>query len=330
MRILVEKKNKHIVTDLRKVKGLILIPYVYRVYISDRYMCLFRMLRDKYGFEIKFGELDKPPPQVSPDTDVVIAAHQRLYEKRQENAMMHLADLPSRIKLIGYLGDLDSMSFIPGNDIKMLDRYDLILSPYDFRYKKKYPQYVYKTIYFPNFFAPHERYADLKFNTKPIQKALLIGRLFEPKRYPLRVFINKHRDSKKIDVMEHPKGHPSAKILKNKKYYVGDRYAQHLNQYFACVTCGGLGCVLAKYLEVPATGSLLIANETEDSKVAGFIPYKHYIPITKKNVLSQIDKCLKNPENYTKIRIDGMRFVRKKHSVVNRFARIESWLSKLL
>jgi hypothetical protein len=75
---------------------------------------------------------------------------------------------------------------------------------------------------------------------------------------------------------------------------------------------------------------LLLANEIDDLKKAGFVPYRHYVPITRADVLVRIDKCLKNPNDYDHIRREGMEFVRKNHSVVNRIERLRKIFDDLM
>lgn len=316
------------------MKGLILIPECYRVYIADRENVLFGMIAEKYGWKIEYGRTEKVPT----DVDIVIAVNQVMYTKNERLAMMYLADLDKKVKLIGYLGDFYSMEmmldskgnlFKEGiNDIRMFERYDLILNRHDVRFKAKYPKYVSKTVFFPNFFAPHKRYANLKFNENPIRKCLLLGRLFEP-TYPLRRYIYAHRDPLKVDVMAHPGGHPKAKHYKDKRYYIGDRYAQRLNDYFACVTCGGDGGVLTKYLEIPATGSLMLIDDTPDARTIGLYPDEHYVAITKENCLAKIDEVLSNPSAYTEIRKKGRELVLREHSVNNRFETLVNLIKEL-
>lgn len=315
------------------MKGLILIPECYRVYVTDRDKVLFGMIAEKFDFDIEYGRTERVPT----DIDIVISVMPRFYVKNENDSMMYLAKLDKNVKLIGYLGDFHSMNRF-GNDIKMFDRYDVILSRVDLKFRRNYPQYVDKMVFFPNWFAPHERYASLKFNETPIQKCLLCGRLYEPEYYPLRVYIGKHRDCSKIDVMKHPGGHPKAERLKNKRYYVGDRYAKRLNDYLACVTCAGKvsrnnaeidGGVVTKYLEIPATGSLLMADDDPDVRAINLIPDVHYIAITKENVFSKIDKVLSNPDAYTEIRRKGREFVLKNHSVNNRFETLVNIIKEL-
>jgi hypothetical protein len=200
------------------------------------------------------------------------------------------------------------------NKIKVFNRCDLIVSPVYEYFAELYPQFTSKYRFMPKFFSPNERYVGLPFNERPKMRCLLSGAT-KARIYPLRNFIK--RRGQKID-------HRPAK-------YVGNAYAELLHSYFCCVTSSSIfKYVVAKYCEIPATGSLLIADETEDLKRMGFVPHKHYIPITRKNALTQIADCLNNPEEYNHIRKEGMLFVRKNHSINNRIIDIKKWLVELV
>ena len=73
-----------------------------------------------------------------------------------------------------------------------------------------------------------------------------------------------------------------------------------------------------------------MANETTDLGKAGFISNRHYVPITKENVYEKITQCLKNPNEYSDIRREGMEFVRKNHSINNRMDFLKSVFEDLL
>lgn len=296
-----------------------------RRYLTDRYHDLASYFHKNHGFKIKYGYVGKVPRNV----DVVVTL-QRLYSPREAANLSYLADLHPGTKLIGYLGDFDSLENKPQIFKNMIRRYDLILSMYKHRFEKKYPKLVPKMVYFPNFFAPYKRYASLEINPNPIHKILLSGRLFEKKRYPFRIFVSEKISPKILDIMTHPKGHPDVTKRKSKAYYIGDRYAKRLNSYLACFTDHGLGCVLAKYLEIPAAGSLLIATESKDLITCGFIPGEHYVRVDKNNIFDVFKDVIRNPNKYKDIRKQGMEFVRANHSVKNRYQKLYSEIEKLL
>jgi hypothetical protein len=312
------------------MKGLIVTPARRKNTFYDHYICFFEKIKEELGFNIVYTDDLK----VSSNIDVVIAhaVPQRTYG----DALMGLATLNKNVKLIGYLHDLH-----PFNDKKykkrmktMLNRYDIILSDREELLKKHYPDYSDKIVFFPNFFAPHIRYTSLEFNKFPIFKCLLSGYIKRKKEqvYPLRNFVFDNIDKSKVVIIPHPGYVKSRKeVLADESYYIGDGYAKKLHSYFCCLaTSSKFNIVLVKYLEIPATGSLLIANETTDLKKAGFISGEHYISITEKNAFEVIYECLDNYSKYTQIRKNGMNFVRKNHSINNRFEQLKGILEDIV
>jgi len=322
------------------MKGMILVPAVYRKnYVTDRFVCLYNMLKSELGFDIQFFTDSFEVPR---DVEKVIAT--TVPHHWSIESIKKLTNLDKSIKLVCFLQDPRvSQTFVGGQRFpknpdlgRMLwDKFNVILSISEEKFKEWFPQYINKFVFFPNYFAPHERYTKLKFNKSPKLQCLLTGIISGkiPQVYPLRKFIRDNRDPRKVVYVRSPKSfikRPSS--AKMKHIYVGDRFAELLHSYFCCVTDSAskeYNYVLTKRLEISATGSLLLVDECEDSKKMGFIPYEHYIPITKSNVFSQIDKCLDNPTGYTKIRKNGMNFVRQNHSVNNRFELFKKILKEL-
>jgi len=287
------------------MKGTIIIPRFYETLWTPEFKTtsvwapIFYGIQNHFGFELKFAdEVDVPI-----GTDVVIMFGVP-YHNRQK-LIPGLIDLNKNTKLIMFTGDLQCYNnkLCLDNKIKVFERCDRILSFAHEYFVKMYPQFLSKYEFMPHFFSPYERYSQFLFNDEPKMKCLLSGSVNEV--YPLRLFIK--RNSKGVNIQYEP------------PIYIRDNYAKLLHSYFCCVTSSSIfNYVLAKYFEITAAGSLLLANETEDSKKVGFVPYKHYIPITKSDVFVKIDQCIRNPNDYTDIRMAGMEFVRKNHSVINR------------
>lgn len=258
-----------------------------------------------FGFELRYvDEVD-----VDSNTDIVFMFGVPYHNRPK--LIPGLIDLNKSIKLVIWPGDIQcyNNNQCLQNKIKVFERCDLIISTVYEYFIKLYPQFMSKHRFMPKFFAPYKRYTQLLFNDKPKMKCLLSGSL-NPEVYPLRSFIKDNC----ISVEYKP------------PIYVGDSYAKLLNSYFCCATSAStFNYMLAKHLEITAAGALLLADETKDLERAGFIPYKHYIPITKNNVDTKIKQCLKNPEEYNNIRKEGMEFVRKNHSINNRMV----WLKKV-
>ena len=281
------------------------------------------MVKNKLGFNII--QLT-PKTKIPSNINLIISRY----------VVPSLVDLDKKIKLITWIGDVNISLKGTAREVKerkdvrkaIFERSDLILSCGYSEFEKDYPQFMNKMIFFPKNFGFVSRFRNIKFNKNPKMKCLLPGSL-GLSIYPLRNYIKKHNEKKTIDFGEKiPK--------KNRKrgtspwQYAGGNYIKWLNSYFCCVTSSSIfNYVVGKYFEIPATGSLLLANETEDSKRAGFIPYEHFIPVTKKNAISQIEKCLRDPKKFNKIRKAGMRFVKENHSVGNRFEQLKKIIMEM-
>ncbi|MBA7673089.1 hypothetical protein ES703_81277 [subsurface metagenome] len=317
------------------MRGIILIPKLFdnRTYVTDRYACLFNKIKDELGFKISISDNSK---NIDSGVEVIITF--KSPQHSNPNTMMELVNLNRNVKLVGYFSDLHSYEnkIYEDNMSQMLDRCDIILCPYDEAFRKKWPQYLNKYVFFPHFFAPYERYVKFRFNERPIPKCLLSGSMNPSFIYPLRTFIREKGDLSTIDVLQHPGYHRNWKrvlksMLVDNSIYVGKRYAGLMNRYFCSIATSSIfHYVVAKYFEIPATGTLLLANEVEDLEKLGFIPFKHYVPITKDDVLSQIDDCLANQKKYREIRKTGMEFVRENHSINNRFKQFKKILKDVL
>jgi len=292
---------------------------------QEGYTLVAEMVRDKLGFDI----IPLTPETIIPsNTDLIIS---------RGDVAPNFIDLDKKIKVITWLGDvnlpLDEMTK-EGREMiatrkAILERSDLVISSGYSEFKKSYPQFMNKMVFFPKNFGTVSWFCNLKFNKRPRMKCLLPGssRL---SIYPLRNYIKKYGSRNIIDI--------GVKISNKRRKkgmarwpHVGEDYAKWINSYFCCVTSSSIfNYVIGKYFEIAAAGSLLLANETEDSKRAGFIPYVHFIPITKENALSQIKRCLKHPERFNGVRKAGMQFVRENHSVYNRFEQLKKIIREVL
>jgi len=300
------------------MKGLILTPACRKnMFYNDKFDLLFKMISEEFGFDILYTDNIEVPS----DVDVIIA--HSVPDKWNVDSLMCLANLDKNVKLIGYLHNLHGDKIVEGNRLKMLDRYDIILSPAEKTFKEKYSDNIDKFVFFPNFFAPSERYEKFELNESPISKCLFTGAI--DSAYPLRSFIFDNADRSKVSIMPHPGYKNSSTEIQNDEfYYVGDRYAEKLHSYFCCLATSSIyNYLLTKYLEIPAVGSLLIADETNDLREAGFIAGEHYVSITKENALETIYECLDDTKKYMDVRRNGMEFVRNNHSIDNRFEQIK-------
>jgi len=302
------------------MKGLIIIPNTFKdnPIVVGRYICFFEMLKKEFGFNIVYAD-NYDPHDINED---IIITYKCPHGKRAINLMKGLLNLPKNKKLIIYNTDIHGNNETKNNYKNMMRRADLILCPYDYAFRKDYSEFIHKYQWFPHFVVPHS-FSDI--NKNPIMKCLVSG-CIDKNFYPLRHFALS-QNNKHIEFLKHP-GYTKIDINKSK---VGIDYYKTLRTYFCCLTTSSkFDYVVRKYFEIPATGSLLLANETPDLDKLGFRKNIHYIEISKHNLFSKLDEVLKNPNDFDKIRNSAMRFILENHSIKNRFDLFKEKLKETL
>lgn len=293
------------------------------IVIHDRWTILYNALNKKFGFirhktnVINLGNRkDFRIDSLPDDVDVIFA----VISPKLINSDMLLNSINKKAKLISYVIDLHIHK--KGRRFEaLLERSDLILSMANAKFRKGWPQFVNKFIFWPAFFSPDERFTKFEFNEKPIMKCLFSGLI--KKAYPMRKAILKEAAGK-AKKMIYNLPHPGTYGANRKEAITRDAFAKMLHSYFCGITSTtSFECVISKTLEIPAVGSLLLMNQVEDLDTMGFIPFTHYVPITYENITKQISKCLRMPEKYRKTRLNGMDLVRSRHGFNNRIDQLE-------
>ena len=286
--------------------GLILIPKKYNnsFITAGRYYSIFNKIKDRLGFNIRVTN-SLNIKDIKEDVVLIFKSPQ----KDSINMFSNLVDLPANKKLIGFYTDLHSRGDLSisghgGEDRKfdkaiynMMDRCDLILCPYDFAFRKKFSVFLNKYVNFPQFIN-NNHFSNIPFNNNPKMTCLLTG-CGAKCAYPLRHQIILSRNPN-IVRLEHP-GYltKTKKVKKMKNIKIGLQYAEELNKYFCGIaTSSILDYVVAKYMEIPASGSLLLADYTPDLDLFGFEDGKHYVKIDKHNYAEKILYVLNNPNEY--------------------------------
>ena len=268
-------------------------------------------VKEKLGFEVIL-----PGAEIPSDADLIL----------NYSHSPNVAKLPKRIKVITWVSDahVHFRNGVPDEKLLMAafavwERSDLIMSASNEYFRNQYPQFADKLVWLAtSCFVPHKGYANLPFNENPQMRCLLSGcanLLYYPLRHHVVRRCQKYKPHERlIDIVSKtPKG-------KGRWKYVEDIYAKWLNQYFCCVTSASIfRYAVMKYSEIPAAGSLLLAEDVSDVRKMGFIPGKHFVAITKENVMSQIKSCLRHPEKYEGVRREGMEFARANRTVFNVF-----------
>lgn len=94
----------------------------------------------------------------------------------------------------------------------------------------------------------------------------------------------------------------------------GKAFNEVLSQARIIPTCGGYNQALVlKHLEIPAAGSLLLTEETEIVKQAGFVDGENCLFADDHNVVEKCEAILQDPERYQRIVAAGRELVLTRH-----------------
>lgn len=202
---------------------------------------------------------------------------------------------------------------------------DTILSTYEYALDRFYPRLRGQK---HRAWVPHSASPDfmLPYDDNPQNAILLSGAVSE--NYPLRQRMKLLSDERRypIVVHEHPGYHCEYDYRRNQD--IGEAYARKINKYrIAFTDCSRFGYVLAKYFEIAATGSLLLADEGVEEPLSrlGFIKDVHYVPVSADNLEDRIRYVL-NPDHLgelDEVRRRAMRLVLKQHKTSDRAGQID-------
>jgi hypothetical protein len=107
-----------------------------------------------------------------------------------------------------------------------------------------------------------------------------------------------------------------------------------VNQFkfgFSCCSCKELPYIVAKFFEIPACGSCLIAYDKyvkEPLKELGFIDSENYISISDDNLEDKLKWIFdsNNNDEIERIRKNGFDFVRNNHMLSHRIDKLITYL----
>lgn len=313
------------------MKKAILITKFFMSRHTDNYMFLFNKMKKELDFDVICTD--------APDLELLkrynlIMLHAIPHHGFQNYPLEPFLRLPRDVKLIGRLRDIHltyrnnttvfksrtEKSLVVTDEI--LNRFDVILHFSDEYFRNNYSKFIDKAVYLPQFFAPYERY-NFDINNDPIKKILLSGSNSDS--YPIRHRIYTYSKSNRniVDVIQSKK-RAGAK-------FTGDEYAKLLRRYLGVIASGGkMRYAIAKYVEIPAAGALLLGEDIPDVRLMGFEPGKHFIPIDYNNVIPQMAYVIDNYESFTDMRKECRELVWKNHGLDSRFNQIKDIIENRL
>jgi len=304
------------------VKGIIVLPAFYKKRHATNHLSmvskvLFDRICKDYNFSIVYSD---SPDLKGFDVAMVYASHR--FPRMKIPSSIFAA---KGVKIIYYYGDLPCYGnkSCENNHRLMIEKSDLVIGTFYDYFLKKYPKYARKYVHFPGCFYPYESYANLTLNFDPKMKCLLSGHTTH-QYYPFRAYIARI-------VKNHTGNAQEVIIVKGRNEARFSECPSFLNQYFCAIATSGVhSCIVGKYFEIPATGALLLAKRERELDMLGFKPNVHYIPITRRNVVTKVQKVLNDPEKYAEMRHRAMEFVRKNHSDINRSAQFGDILKRVM
>jgi hypothetical protein len=197
---------------------------------------------------------------------------------------------------------------------------DTVFSTYAYVIDEFYPLLSRKTRLV---WVPHSASPDflLPFNEEPENAVFLSGAI--DGHYPLRGRLRALHDSQTYAIAYHP--HPGYHCHYNHAVdeSVGRGYARKINRYRVAFTdAPKYRYVVAKYFEIPATGSLLLAHSFIGApfEKLGFIDGVHYVSVSDEDLEQKIDFVLdeRNHAAIDEIRRAGQRLVWTRHTTGDR------------
>ena len=197
---------------------------------------------------------------------------------------------------------------------------DLILAAYEPVFDTFYPG-VRRTKNIV--WTPHAACPDyfLTFNDNPLRSVLLSGKIHPA--YPLRVKLRELHESGNypIDLLAHPGYHCEYDYASDPA--VGAGYAEEIHSRLCAFTCAAKHkYIVGKFFEIPATGSLLLADASVSRPLLelGYVEYQHYVPVHADRVQDALDFAL-DPANRgvaDRIRRAGQELVMARHTTRHR------------
>lgn len=196
---------------------------------------------------------------------------------------------------------------------------ETILSTYAYTFHKFYPELcgVKNAVWIPHSASPDFM---LRYNERPENAVFLSGAVNQ--NYPLRLRVKALHDRGSYLIVEHK--HPGYLVFDfASNTSIGPGCARQMNSYRAAFTdASAYGYSVAKYFEIPATGSLLLADRAVSLPLRsiGFIEGVHYIGVSDEDLEEKIEYVLdeNNHDELDQVRRNGQELVWRRHKTSDR------------
>jgi hypothetical protein len=203
---------------------------------------------------------------------------------------------------------------------------DTVLATVGYQWNRLYPEFARtkKVVWVPHSASPDFM---IPYNPNPENSIFVSGAAGI--YYPLREQLKTLQSKGSYSLVFHPHpGYYTGYDYENDES-VGRGFARKINRYRAAFTDSSIyNYVVAKYFEIPATGSLLVAGDTVKSELAqlGFVENQHYLPVSAENLEERIAFVLdsKNHDDVDQIRTRAQELVWERHKTIDRARQIDA------
>ncbi|HWT03196.1 MAG TPA: glycosyltransferase [Pyrinomonadaceae bacterium] len=201
-----------------------------------------------------------------------------------------------------------------------------VLSTYGYAWGKFYPALagVKRVVWVPHSASPDFM---IPYNAEPENSVLLSGAVSV--HYPLRRQMKSLHERGVRGIAYHPHpGYHCRHDYQREDGDVGRGYALRINRHRAAFTDSlSFNYVVAKYFEIPATGALLLADDSVSGPLEslGFVKDLHYVPVSEENLEERIRYVLdeRNRSEVDEIRRRGQELVWARHKTSDRARQID-------
>ena len=203
---------------------------------------------------------------------------------------------------------------------------DTVISTVGYAWNRLYPEFAgTKKIVW----VPHSASPDFMVPYNPnAENAIFVSGAYG-NYYPLRDRIRElsQEGAYAIVCQDHPGYYTGYDYDRNEA--VGRGYAMKINHYRAGFTDSSkFHYVLAKYFEIPATGALLVGDDSVSGPLRqlGFIQDEHYVAVSAENLEEKVRFVLdeRNHEQLDQIRRRGQELVWDRHKSIDRARQIDA------
>ena len=223
-------------------------------------------------------------------------------------------------KLVFIIDDIHHAKSVRNPRIPVISNSHLIFATYAYEFIRwGLPQPSKLYLY------PHAARWIIDFNNNPINKILISGRISDI--YSDRKFIYDIgiKNPDQYDILKVNMNYKDSNI--NSNTITGIKFYEYLNKYLCCFLDTAREYILAQVFEICASGSLLLYMNNEILDICeqiGFIDGINYISCTRENLQEKVNWILDpiNLELVNKIRYQGYKLIKEKHTWNNRFDEI--------